>query len=80
MLHYSLEEKEKLFLMSVHIFVSIQFKCELHYDLVSTLSPVYFPLTFSLSNFISTNDHRNWELFEFSQSEAHLVGEIQSGQ
>lgn len=78
MLHYSLEEPDELFPMSVRIFVSIQFKCELHYDLVSTPSPVYFPLTFSLSNFISTNDHRNCELLEFSQFETYLVGEIQS--
>lgn len=80
MLHYSLEEPDELFPMSVRIFVSIQFKCELHYDLVSTPSPVYFPLTFSLSNFISTNDHRNCELLEFSQFETYLVGEIQSVQ
>lgn len=80
MLHYSLEEKDKLFLMSVHIFISIQFNCELHYDLVSTPSPVYFPLTFRLSNFISTNDHRKTELLEFSQFETDSVGEIQSVQ
>lgn len=80
MLHYSLQEKDKLFLMSVHIFILIQFKCELHYDLVSTPSPVYLPLTFRLSNFISTNDHRNCELLEFSQFETYLVGEIQSVQ
>lgn len=64
--------------MSICIFVSIQFKFELHYDLVSTPSPVYFPLTFSLSNFISTNDHRNCELLEFLLFETNLVGEIQS--
>lgn len=40
--------------------------------------PVYFPLPFSLSNFISTNDHRNCELLEFSQFETDLVGETQS--
>lgn len=80
MLHYSLEEKDKLFLMSVRIFISIQFKCELHYDLVSTPSPVYFPLTFRLSNSISTNDHRNCEPLKFSQFETHLAGEIQSVQ
>lgn len=80
MLHYSLEEKGKLFLMSVHIFISIQFKCELHYDLVSTPSPVYFLLTSRLSNFINTNDHRKLELLEFSLFERYLVSEIQSVQ